>query len=703
MDLLEARAAEHPDRLAYRFLAEGTAAGRCDEWTYGHVARRARAIAAELGARGLYSQTVLLLYPPGLEFIAAFLGCLHAGAVAVPAYPPDPSRLQRTLPRLQSIAADARAPAVLTTSDIAAMAPGLSQLAPDLGRLAWLPTDPLQDGDWRRPDGLSGETVAFLQYTSGSTSSPKGVMVTHANLRHNERVMAEAFDHDHRMLPMGWLPLFHDMGLIGHVIVPAILGTTSTLMSPQDFLRRPVEWLRAVSRFRITTSGGPDFGYALCARKVTDLELAELDLSTWRTAYCGAEPVRASTMRRFAERLAPAGLDPRALTPCYGLAESTLMATSAPSGRGARAVAFGAAELVSVGGPLRGTELRIVDPATRQVLPDGQVGEVWMRGESVARGYWDRPELTEETFGARAADGSGPYLRTGDLGTLREGALFITGRAKDLIIIRGRNVYPDDVEVAVEACHPAIRAGGAVAFAVDAGGVEQVALACEVEEGSDLQAVADAARGAAAAAADAPVHAVALLSRRALPKTSSGKKQRGAARQAFLDGTLEEISRITFADQEPAGPAAAADPPPATRPEMEAWLWRQLASVLGRPLDRLQRDATFESLGLDSARAVELASRLDDRLGRPLHPSILYNVPTVARLAAWLVGGPAAGDAAAPGTAAALYPDLAVALERLDRRQPSTYRFDLEGDVPWGRTGEPGLYVPPEMFRTLGL
>lgn len=715
VDVLERRAAEHPERLAFRFLLEGTADGRAEEWSYRHLATRARAVAAELHARGLAGQPVLLLYPSGLEFVAAFFGCLYARAIAVPAYPPDPSRLGRTLPRLQSIAADVRAGAVLTTEEIAALSRALASFAPDLTRLPWLATDPLRDGDpWRRPDGLTPETTAFLQYTSGSTSAPKGVIVSHANLRHNQLVLCEGFGHHESPAPLGWLPLFHDMGLIGHVAYPVWQGGTSTLLSPQDFLRRPVEWLRAASRFRATHSGGPDFGFALCARKATDEEIAALDLSAWASAYCGAERVRASTMRRFAERLAPARFSPRSLVPCYGLAESTLMATCSAPDAGAHSVpvdakalaegrlepqAGSAAEMVSVGGPLQGTELCLVDPESRAPVPDGRVGEVWLRGGSVAGGYWNQPEATRETFAARTAGGEGPFLRTGDLGVRSGGQLYLTGRLKDVLIVRGRNLYPDDLEEAVEASHPAIRPGCAVVFPVDEAGEEQVAVACEVDEGTDLQAVAEAVRGAIAAAADAEVHAVSLVPRRALPKTSSGKKQRRATREAFLSGELEERARITFADRPPVAPD---EPAPATLEAMETWLARQVAWVLGCSPDRIRREATFESQGLDSVRAVELAARLDQRLDRPLHPTILYNIPSVARLAAWLVqGGPSA--ATTQGDGRPLYLDLPAALERLDRRNPESYRFDLERDVPWERAGEPGLYFPPELFRTLGL
>jgi len=717
IDRLEHWAADRADHVAFRFLGEGTATGATEAWSYAELATRARAIAAELVARELAGRTALLLYPSGLEFIAAFFGCLYAGVIAVPAYPPDPARLARTLPRLQSIAADSRAAVVLTSGEIAAMSRALAALAPDLGRLDWLATDGLRAAAGPRRVDLDGDDVAFLQYTSGSTSVPKGVVVTHASLMHNERVLTEAFRLTDAYIALGWLPLFHDMGLIGHVLHPLFLGATSILMAPHHFLQRPIEWLRAISHFRATTSGAPDFGYGLAARKASDTDVAALDLSCWEVAYSGAEAVRAPTMRAFAARMASAGFRPSALVPCYGLAECTLMASSTIAGHGMRSAAVDpralaagrfvrsegpTAELVSVGQSVLGNEVRIVEPELRTPVSDGQVGEIWMRGPSVAQGYWNNPAATAEVFGARTSDGDGPFLRTGDLGTLCDGELYITGRAKDVIIVRGRNLYPEDLEQAVEVCHPAIRLGCSAAFAVDANGEEGVGVACEVTDHGDADAVAEAVRGAVIAVADAPVHAVVLLARHALPKTSSGKRRRNATRQGFLEGTLEEVARVIFTSAPAREAEDAVEPAPTTLSEMEPWLARHVAAVLGCPAERVLYDASFESLGLDSVRAVELASRLDARLGRPLHPTILYNVPTVARLAAWLVQGGSAVAAAAPA-GKSLYPDIAAALERLDRRNPDAYRFDLERDIAWSRVEEPGDYIPPALFAALGL
>ena len=703
VDTLERRASEHGTRPAFRFLAEGTAAGRIEEWSWTDLARRARAIAGGLAEHGLRGEPVLLLYSSGLEMVAAFFGCLYAGAIAVPAPPPSGARLNRSLPRLRGIVHTAGARAVLATSETVERSQRLAELAPEIARLSWLASDRWTDGDVPRRSERESD-VAFLQYTSGSTSTPRGVAVTHASLRHNLDAIAESFGHDAGLVGMGWLPLFHDMGLIGHVLQPVHVGGVSHLMTPQDFLRRPVEWLRAISRFGATTSGGPDFAYALCAARVTDADLAGLDLSSWRVAYTGAERVRPATLRRFAERFARAGFRAESFVPCYGLAESTLMVACAPRGAGARIVrgeASGrAAEMVSVGVPVCGSEVCIVDAETRTPAPEGEVGEIWVRGDSVADGYWRDDEATASVFAARTSSGQGPFLRTGDLGAFYEGELVITGRAKDVVIVRGRQLYPEDVEPAVEACHPAIRDNGVVVFSVDTEGAEQVVVVCEVEGATDIDGVAEAVRGAVTESADATVDVVVLVKKGALPRTSSGKRQRGLTRRAYLEGALREIARVARASRAP-DDVETAEAPPSSRPEMEAWLSRQVAAVLGRPSVSLPVDATFDALGLDSVKAVELAARLDEKLGRPMHPTVLYNVPTIARLAAWLVEGGRAAAAASDTTR--YYGDVASALERLDRRNPDAYRFDLEKDVPWSRTAEPGLYVPADVYRRLGI
>lgn len=700
VDTLEARAKRHPERPAFRYMADGTADGEVVTWSYALTARRARVVATELERRDLSGQRVLTMFSPGLDFVAAFYGCLYARAVAVPVAPPSPTRLERTLPKLAAIAADAGATAVLTTTKLKGILQVLGGFAPELAGLDWIATDPLEDDAWRRPD-LEPETLAFLQYTSGSTASPKGVMVRHGNLIGQNDAIAAGFGHPEGFVSISWLPVFHDMGLIGHVVHTIGLGGTSVSMAPEAFLRRPLEWLRAIDRFAAHSSGGPDFAYALCARRATDADVAALDLSRWRVAYCGSEPVRQATMRAFRERFEPAGFRPDALVPCYGLAENTLMATTTPGGRGLRT----RDGRVGVGRGFAGQRVAIVDPERGVVLPEGERGEIWLQGPSVAAGYFGRPETTAEVFGARTADGRGPWLRTGDLGVMAEDELYVVGRLKDLVIVRGRNLAAEDIEIAVDGCHPAMQPHGVAAFGVEDGREERLTIVGEVRGERDDHAVAEAIRGRLSTELDAPAHDVVLVDRGTLPRTSSGKIQRHRVKQDYVEGRLPHESRVRFDDALDAdGPAEA---PPTTLPEMKAWLAGVVGPVLGRTPESLPHDVPLESLGMDSLRAVEIASRLDERLGRPLHASVLYSVSTIAALAAWLVeGGPSVGWIASVDPAddqGSLYPDLFRHLGRLESRAPERYRFDLEADIPWDRAGEPGIYVPPAMFRALGM
>ncbi|HEV7516296.1 MAG TPA: AMP-binding protein, partial [Thermoanaerobaculia bacterium] len=527
VDLLQARACGLP-RRAYTFLAKGER--EVAHLTYAELDLRAHAVGARLAESGLAGQRALLLYPPGLEFIVAFFGCLYAGVVAVPAYPPGS---QRGLPRLLAIAADARPAAVLTTGEVAAKLGALATQVPQLQQLRWLATDEMGDGPatgWE-PRPQPGEAPAFLQYTSGSTSTPKGVVVSHGNLLHNERMIRQAFEQSEESVIVGWLPLYHDMGLIGNVLQPLYAGASCYLMSPLDFLERPRRWLAAVSRYRATTSGGPNFAYDLCLRKIGPAEREGLDLSSWRVAFNGSEPVRSQTLNDFAAAFAPCGFRPAAFFPCYGLAEATLFVTGGTRGEAPRIAAFspaaleadravpapdeGGRELVSSGRPWMGQEVIIVEPESRRRCAEGGVGEIWIAGPSVAQGYWRRPEATEEDFRARLADepAAGPFLRTGDLGFLDGGELFVTGRLKDLIILRGRNLYPQDVEQLAERADPALRPGCGAAFGIEVSGEERLVVAWELDPlaAPDMEAVAGAIRQKVAEGLEASVQEVVFL------------------------------------------------------------------------------------------------------------------------------------------------------------------------------------------------
>ncbi|WP_253895921.1 non-ribosomal peptide synthetase, partial [Corallococcus exercitus] len=573
----------------YTFLGDGD--GEEIVWSAADLDVRARRIATALRERGAVGERVLLLYPPGLDYVAGFFGCLYAGAVAVPAYPPDPMRLERTLPRLRAIIQDARASVVLTTSGILELSDFVFEQAPDFRALHWMATDALPEGgerDWVAPEGVGAESLAFLQYTSGSTGTPKGVMLTHGNLLHNLSLIHGAFQARPDSVGVIWLPPYHDMGLIGGILEPLHGGFPVALMSPMAFLKRPMAWLEAVSRFGGTISGGPNFAFDLCVRKSTPEQRQALDLSRWEVAFCGAEPIRPETLERFMEAFGPSGFRREAFYPCYGLAEGTLIVSggekSAPpvsvtiSGGALerhRAEEVGAAEpgartLVGCGRTLAEQRIAIVDPETLERRAAGEVGEVWVSGASVAQGYWGREDATRETFQARIArEDGGPYLRTGDLGFLRpDGELYVTGRRKDLIILRGRNHYPQDLEATVEAAHAALRPGGGAVFAVEVAGEERAVVVQEIDVRrlGDLRKqleVADVAVGAIrqrlAESHEVQAHAVVLIEPGSLPKTSSGKVQRHACRAAFLTGTLQEV--MAWREELPGGPGSSSAAP----------------------------------------------------------------------------------------------------------------------------------------------
>jgi acyl-CoA synthetase (AMP-forming)/AMP-acid ligase II len=542
VEILRGRALDQPDRRAYTFLVDG----ETEEihLTYGELDRQARVVAATLQDRKAEGERALLLYPPGLDYIAALFGCLYAGVTAVPVYPPDPSRLQRTLPRLQAIAKDSQSKIVLTTERMYDMGNFFLEQAPDLKRLSWLTTDGSTEGTedgWRTP-GLSSEALAVLQYTSGSTGSPKGVMLSHRNLLHNSAQIAEKFGHTPLSQGVIWLPPYHDMGLIGGILQPLCAGFPCTLMSPLHFLQKPIRWLEAVTRYGATTSGGPNFAYELCVRKIPPERRAGLDLSTWEVAFCGAEPIRKETWEKFADAFRSCGFRHEAFYPCYGLAEATLIASG-----GERLTSPGSFEkmdapaVIDCGGALKDQKIIIVNPESQSLCLPEQIGEIWISGPSVAQGYWKRPQETQQTFQAYLDDsGEGPFLRTGDLGFLRDSRLFVTGRLKDLIIIGGQNHYPQDIERTVEEAHPAIRPGCSAAFSADIDGQERLIVVAESEENDEkvvIKIVGDI-REAIAEQHNLQAHKILLLKRGSIPKTSSGKIQHHVCKDGFLSGNL---------------------------------------------------------------------------------------------------------------------------------------------------------------------
>jgi acyl-CoA synthetase (AMP-forming)/AMP-acid ligase II len=560
MDCLRYRTQVTPGNTAFCFLRDGES----DElrWTYEELDRRARVVAAKLQSMNMAGERVLLLYPPGLDFVAGFFGCLYSGTIAVPAFPP---RRNRNMTRIQAISDNAEAKAALSVHDVTDRVAGLLDEAPHLKSLSWIATDGLDEelADQWTPPELLPDMLAVLQYTSGSTGTPKGVMLAHRNLMHNMGSISFGFEPGDKGSGVFWLPTYHDMGLIGGIMNPVSAGLPCVLMSPLAFLQKPIRWLRTITRYRATISGGPNFAYELCIQKVTDDQLKELDLSSWDVAFNGAEPIRAATLEAFVERFAPVGFRPQALYPCYGMAETTLIVTGGrknelPVLRYFHGKALDehriipadpdhpeARKLVGCGHVLPGQDLRIVDPVNCRQLPEDRVGEVWVDSPSVGLGYWQNPGATQETFQAKLADrASGTYLRTGDLGFLHEGELFVTGRLKDLIIVRGVNRYPQDIEQTVEQSNHHLQAGAVGCFSVDIRGRERLIIVSEVERArrKDWSDVIDSIRKKVTVEHEINPDGVILVRFGSIPKTSSGKIQRHACRDGFLNGNLMVVA-----------------------------------------------------------------------------------------------------------------------------------------------------------------
>lgn len=556
--VLAGRAEREPSRHAFTFLVDGEEVE--ETVTYAELDARVRRVAGLLAAATAAGDRVVLLFPPGLDYVAAVFGCFYAGTIAVPAYPPDPFRLARTLPRLVALIRDCQPGAILTTPEIAAMAGAIIGETPELASANWLSTGDAVDAGEAALRIDAPSSVALLQYTSGSTGDPKGVMLTHENLLHNSDYIRRWCGNtpDGRFLV--WLPPYHDMGLIAGIMQPVYVGMPGTLMSPMSFLEKPVRWLDAISRHRATITGGPNFAYDLCVRRVSEAQKERLDLSSLEVAFNGAEQVRGETLRAFADAFARCGLRREAQWPCFGLAEATLLVTAVPrltlariesvdpeaiaAHRVERSDRTDAKRIVSCGRPAEDVGVVIADPATGARCGPDEVGEVWVSGASVAAGYWQKPELTAQTFGARLEDGEGPFLRTGDLGFISDGELFITGRIKDVIKIRGRNYYPTDVEQVTETSHPSLRRGCVAAFTVqDAREVTRLAVVAEVsraDEG-DYADVIRTIRSAVATSLDLQVQWVALLEPRTIPKTSSGKLQRSLCRSLLTENRFEKV------------------------------------------------------------------------------------------------------------------------------------------------------------------
>jgi acyl transferase domain-containing protein/acyl-CoA synthetase (AMP-forming)/AMP-acid ligase II/acyl carrier protein len=715
IDLLRWRATQQPEHRLYTFLTDGETEKA--SYTYADLDHQARVIGASLQEQHIpIGERALLVYPAGLDFIAAFFGCLYSGIIAVPVYPPSAVRSDRALSKFRAIAGDAQPLVILTCTSLLSRIEGLLSQTPELEGAKMLVTDHLAGEmaqHWQAPSIVT-QTLAFLQYTSGSTGTPKGVMISHGNLLHNATMVERFCEHPEEASGVTWLPLYHDLGLIGGVLQPLYAGYHSAIMAPATFLQRPYRWLQAISKWRATISGAPNFAYDLCIRKVTPEQKATLDLSSWEMIANGAEPVRLETLEQFAEAFASCGLRRSYVYPCYGLAEATLVVSGGKKGvfpaNGtfqARAIEQNRAidanpattdekekrPLVSIGRTHPEQQMIIVDPATGIPCQENHIGEIWVSGPSIAQGYWHRKEETEKTFHAYLNNGEGPFLRTGDLGFLRGGETFITGRIKDLIIIRGSNHYPQDIEHTVENCHPALRSHGCSAFSVDVAGEERLIVVQEIERtaiSENLEEVITVIRQAIAERHELQVYAVVLIKPGSLPKTSSGKIQRRGTRAAYLDSTLErvygwELGRDNSVEKEnpegrdevrgqvggqvrgqvggqvrgqvggqapyllqhlqhlrDAGGDAGFVAESSLSKEAAAiqdWLIAHISQELKVNPRDLDTQAPFTQYGLDSAQAVSMSADLEDWLGHSVSATLVYDYPTIEALVRYLAGG----------------------------------------------------------------
>ncbi len=646
-----------PDKVAFHFVMD-----RHDEivqLTYQQLDERVRAVAAKLNSQVARGQRAILMYQGTLDFVVAFFACHYAGIIAVPAYPP---RRNRRMGRINAIAEDCNAAIALTTAEVIRRKEGLIDDCDSLQNIPWLATEevPIElSGDWVLPD-VDREEIGLLQYTSGSTGSPKGVVLTHANIMANLRYISEAFEIDRTCIGVTWLPPYHDMGLIGGLLMSSFLGGTSIAMSPIHFLTKPIRWLRTISNFEAQVSGGPNFAYSLCVNRIDEEDCEGLDLSSWQVAFNGAEPIRSDTLDAFTKKFEPYGFNHRSHYPCYGMAETTLLVTGSsisqpPIYKSVNrrdlaehrvvpidADAADARILVGCGHPVDDEKVIIVHPETRTQLAQDEIGEIWVGSESVGKGYWNKPEETERTFQATlVGNDTEHFLRTGDLGFMQGNELFVTGRLKDMIVIRGVNRYPQDIETTVEQVSDRLQDAGAAAFAIESWERERLLVVCEVDRlrvETDWNTIIEQIRAAVTDQHDLPPDGIILVRAGSIPKTSSGKVQRRACRDDYLNKRLLVVAQwLSWEKSEPADrekERRTSQPIDNTLLNIVIDHVRQVAKERGK---NLNADTNIViDLGLDSLERLQIANSLEDTFGGRFPDDVLQEIETIGEISAAL-------------------------------------------------------------------
>ncbi len=657
VELLRYRALHQPNQTAFTFLENEE--GLESTLTYQQLDAKARAIAVYLQNILTPGDRVLLLYPPGLDYIAAFFGCLYAELIAIPLYSP---RNNRYMLRIQAIMEDSQAQIALTNNQSLINVQTLLNRVPDLKKIQWLATDQIDENfaaQWESKS-VSSVSLAYLQYTSGSTSTPKGVMISHENALCNSAEIAISWGTGADSILVSWLPHFHDFGQIYGVIQPIYNGFPCIFMSPASFIQKPSRWLKAISDYKATHSGAPNFAYDLCADKIKLEQRENLDLSSWEVTINGAEPVRKQTLENFYQAFAPYGFRWSTFYPGYGLAEATLKVSSARKKNSPTILTIKADSLtnnliveaseddpfartlVGCGSTVLNAKVAIVDTESLTQSPSGQVGEIWVSGPSIAQGYWGRLEETQRTFGAYLTDtGEGPFLRTGDLGFLKDDELFITGRIKDLIVIRGSNHYPQDIELTVEQSHPSLRSGYSAAFSIDQNDQERLVIACEIERSYlrklDADEVIQAIRKAVSQEHELEVYAVLLLKTASIPKTSSGKIQRQACRTQFLNNQLDVVREWQDKSNEQVINERKSplqnNLSQIIKLGIQDWLISWIAKQRKLAITEIDPNQSLTYYNLNSLDSMNLLGDLETWLGYSIVPDWLWDSPSIDALA----------------------------------------------------------------------